>query len=60
MPTITLKDIPAALHRDLKKRAKVNHRSLNKEILATLQKANALPPPNSPESLEQSVRQARS
>src|SRR6266480_2802994 len=36
MPTITLKNIPADLHRKLKKRAEEHHRSLNKEIIATL------------------------
>ena len=36
MPTITLKNIPADLHRELKKRAEEHHRSLNREILATL------------------------
>jgi predicted nucleic acid-binding protein len=30
-----LKNIPADLHRDLKKRAEQYHRSLNKEIIAT-------------------------
>ena len=36
MATITLKNIPADLHRELKKRAEEHHRSLNGEILATL------------------------
>jgi plasmid stability protein len=36
MATITLKKIPAELHRELKKRAEEHHRSLNKEIIATL------------------------
>jgi plasmid stability protein len=36
MATITLKNIPADLHRKLKKRAEEHHRSLNKEIIATL------------------------
>ena len=35
MATITLKNIPADLHRKLKKRAEEHHRSLNKEIIAT-------------------------
>ena len=35
MATITLKNIPADLHRQLKKRAEGPHRSLNKEIIAT-------------------------
>jgi len=39
MATITLKNIPAELHRLLKKRAEENHRSLNKEIIATLKSA---------------------
>ena len=39
MPTITLKDIPRNLHRTLKARAKVHHRSLNKEVIATLEAA---------------------
>lgn len=37
MPSITLKDIPRELHRNLKNRAKAHHRSLNKEVIATLQ-----------------------
>ncbi len=36
MATITLKNIPPDLHRELKKRAAENHRSLNGEVLATL------------------------
>jgi plasmid stability protein len=39
MATVTLKKIPAELHRQLKKRAEQNHRSLNKEIIATLTSA---------------------
>jgi len=39
MPTITLKNIPEDLHRELKKRAEEHHRSLNREVLATLQSA---------------------
>ena len=36
MATITLKNIPADLHRELKRRAEENHRSLNREVIATL------------------------
>jgi plasmid stability protein len=36
-----LKDIPRQLHRELKSRAQANHRSLNKEAIATLQAATA-------------------
>lgn len=37
MNTITLKDVPPAVHRALKARAKTHGRSLNKEIMATLE-----------------------
>jgi plasmid stability protein len=39
MVSITLKDIPESLHRTLKKRARLHHRSLNKEVLATIEEA---------------------
>jgi plasmid stability protein len=39
MPTITLKNIPPPLHRRLKQRAEGRHRSLNREIIATLEAA---------------------
>lgn len=41
MAAITLKAIPSALHRQLKTRAKRNRRSLNQEVLATLEAAVA-------------------
>lgn len=37
MPTITLKGIPSILHWELKKRAEINKRSLNNEILVCLE-----------------------
>lgn len=37
MSTITLKDVPPALHRTLKSRAEAHGRSLNKEILVILE-----------------------
>jgi hypothetical protein len=37
MPTITLKSIPPFLHIELKKRAVINKRSLNNEILICLE-----------------------
>lgn len=39
MVSITLKDIPESLHRALKQRARLHHRSLNKEVLATIEGA---------------------
>src|SRR5436305_12229659 len=60
MPNITLKNIPADLHRKLKKRAEEHHRSLNKEIIATLNSAATANVPFNVIKLEQSVRRARS
>ena len=37
MSTITLKNVPADMHRALKARAEAHGRSLNKEIIATLE-----------------------
>jgi len=43
MATITLKNIPPDLHRELKNRAIAHHRSLNKEVIATLLGVTASP-----------------
>ena len=37
MSTITLKNVPSSIHRSLKMRAKAHGRSLNKEVIATLE-----------------------
>lgn len=37
MPSITVKNLPEPLYRALKQRAKQRHRSLNGEIIATLE-----------------------
>jgi plasmid stability protein len=59
MAAITLKNIPADLHRELKKRAEENHRSLNKEIIATLKSATGGTIRLDPTKLEECVRRAR-
>jgi len=59
MATITLKNIPADLHRELKKRAEENHRSLNGEILATLKSASDQSRPVDPAALIRAARAAR-
>jgi plasmid stability protein len=41
MSTITVKDLPERLHRQLKARALQHHRSLNSEIIALLEAATA-------------------
>jgi antitoxin FitA len=59
MPTITLKNIPEDLHRELKKRAEEHHRSLNKEIIATLKMTTDATHAFNTTDLEASVRRAR-
>ncbi len=39
MPTVTLKNLPTDLHRRLKARARDHRRSLNREIIASLEAA---------------------
>ena len=60
MPNITLKNIPRDLHRSLKSRAKAHHRSLNKEVIATLQSATVETPPVDVEKLIAEAREMRS
>jgi plasmid stability protein len=60
MASITLKNIPTELHRELKKRAEEHHRSLNREIIATLKNATGGTIPLDPTKVEESVRRARS
>ena len=60
MPNITLKNIPRDLHRALKNRAKAHHRSLNKEVIATLQIATSNPAPLDAQKLIAEAREMRS
>lgn len=39
MPSFTIKDLPAPVHLRLKERAAMNHRSLNQEVIACLERA---------------------
>jgi plasmid stability protein len=59
LATITLKNVPAELRLELKKRAEDHHRSLNEEIIATLRSAASGTIQLDPTKLEESVRQAR-
>jgi plasmid stability protein len=59
MASITLKNIPTELHRELKKRAEEHHRSLNKEIIATLEGATDQSRPVNPAALIREARAAR-
>jgi plasmid stability protein len=60
MPSITLKGLPRDLHRKMRARAKANHRSLNREVIATLQAATAGARPLNANALQDLVRRARS
>ncbi|MDE1920623.1 MAG: Arc family DNA-binding protein [Candidatus Omnitrophica bacterium] len=44
MSSITIKNIPTRLHETLKRRAAMTHRSLNNEIIASLEVAAGLAP----------------
>jgi plasmid stability protein len=59
MPTITLKDIPRDLHRELKNRAKAHHRSLNREVLATLRNSTSNTQPIDAATLTRAARAMR-
>lgn len=56
--TITIKDIPPALHRELKKRAEAHGRSLNTEVLACLE-ASVRATPVDTEQLLRDLRAVR-
>jgi plasmid stability protein len=60
MPTITLKNLPRRLHRALRSRAKKHHRSLNKEVIATLQSVTTATRPVEAEAMIREAREARS
>jgi plasmid stability protein len=60
MPNITLKNIPRDLHRTLKSQAKAHHRSLNKEVIATLQRVTAETAPVNVKKLIAEAREMRS
>jgi plasmid stability protein len=60
MPTITLKNIPADLHRRLKKRAEEHHRSLNQEIISTLKSVTGETHRVDVDALTREARAARS
>lgn len=53
MSTITIKDIPEAVHQALKARARAHGRSLNREIIATLEGVARATPVDAPAVLRQ-------
>jgi plasmid stability protein len=59
MPTITVKNIPERLHRELKIRALAHRRSLNSEVIATLEAATAAARPADFQSIARDAREMR-
>ncbi len=60
MAAITLKSLPAPLHRALKSRAALHKRSLNQEVIAVLEEAVAPSHPVDVEALVAASRRLRS
>lgn len=58
MPSLTIKNIPRELHKRLKKRAQLRHRSMNSEVIASLQQSLMIRPVD-PEKYLAEVRDAR-
>ena len=58
MPSITIRDLPSGLHARLRERAAQNRRSLNAEIVHTLDRATA-PHPVDPLATIEALRQLR-
>lgn len=44
MVTVTIKNIPEEIYERVKNQAKINHRSINGEILSILEQAITIPP----------------
>ena len=56
---LTIKNLPARVHRKLKQRARANQRSLNEEVIEILGSALDSAPPDTPNLLDV-IRQLRS
>jgi plasmid stability protein len=59
VPSITLKNLPKALHRELKSRAQMHRRSLNSEVIATLEAATSSTRPADIEAMSRDAQAAR-
>ncbi|RJP51964.1 MAG: Arc family DNA-binding protein [Anaerolineaceae bacterium] len=56
MVTITIKNIPEEIYERIKTQAKVNHRSINGEILSILEQAISIPPIDVEETLKRAKK----
>ena len=59
MSTITIKNIPEDLYERLKLRAKVNHRSVNSEVIAIVERAVGVRNPLEVEDILERARETR-
>jgi plasmid stability protein len=60
MPTLTVQNVPSALHAKLKRRAERHHRSLNDEVLAVLEDAaGSAEQPDDRQALIERIRKER-
>ncbi len=58
MPTVTIKNIPVPVYRELKRQAARHHRSLNQEVIALLE-AGSRSVPLDPDAFLAGVRRIR-
>lgn len=58
MATLTIKNIPDAIYQGLKQQAALNHRSLNSEVIVSLEQVLGLRNPN-PQSILKGARAIR-
>lgn len=56
MVTITIKNIPEEIYERVKNQARINHRSINGEILSILEQAISIPPINVEETLKRAKK----
>jgi plasmid stability protein len=56
MTTLTIKNLPSELYTRLKTQAKKNHRSINSEVIAVLEKALSIPPIDVEATLERTSK----
>ncbi|MHB8777835.1 MAG: FitA-like ribbon-helix-helix domain-containing protein [Anaerolineales bacterium] len=56
MVNITIKNIPEEIYERIKTQAKVNHRSINGEILSILEQAISIPPIDVEETLKRALK----
>jgi plasmid stability protein len=59
MPTLTVQNVPSALHAKLKRRAERHRRSLNSEVLNVLEETVGSPTPEGRRGLVERIKERR-